>query len=279
MKRIKGILLSGIITLIMGIVRLYLGLNKEDLIIINGISSYRNYIMISNVLLIGFILVTIFVVIKMITKIRVEQIKEIEEQNQIAVNQVHELEDKRNQDSFLSATNKLKETVIREHLKQSYMDEWLSLRNELIGLYQQSEKMDTLQAKLNSLITKNDATVLDDTEDVLEQAEQGLLQNIRKVMNYMDVCDPNVDNEREKVKDSAIKCYKENQQILSTVSDFLISLTEYLNNQGSNDNLKALNTYKEALVGTLTTQKETTLQDTFSTHAMLNTEELVTLTK
>lgn len=279
MKRIKHILLTGIFALITFFIRLYLSFNKEDLIIINGISNYRTYILMSNIFLVGFLLLTVFLIINRIMKAHIEQIKEIEKQNQIIANQMYELEDKKNKNSFLSATNNLQETVIREHLQQGYINEWSLLQNELMNLYQQSEKMDILQAKLNSLIIKNDATVLDDTEDVLGQAEQGLLQNIRKVMNYMDVCDPNVDSEKEKVKNSALKCYEENQQILNTVSDFLISLTEYLNNQGSNDNLKALNTYKEALVGTLTTQKETTLQDTFGTQAMLNTEELVTLTK
>ena len=202
---------------------------------------YDNIGLCISILFTGIFLILGFIGLSKEKKSALEQQGRMIEQEQL------ELERKKQTDSYLSAANILVESVIRDHLKNSYTNEWGILKDDLEALYIQSLKMDDFQEKLKDLITKNDASILDDTEEVLEQAEQGLLRNIRKVMNYMAVCDVSVDSEVSKVRNSALECFEENKKIIMTVSDFIMSLTEYLNNQGSTDNLATLNTYKEAL--------------------------------
>ena len=251
MKRRVGVLISLLGMAISWIIRIYLMISQENLIIVYGIQKYRNYGLIATISALCFSVLAILMLFLSYKKVKTERIRDVEQKVFIEEQQQAAIEEKRQQTSFLSANNMLKESVIRDNLKYSYEHEWSELRTDLLPLYDQSKKMDKLQERLKTLITKNDASVLDDTEDVLEQAEQGLLQNIRKVMNYMDVCDPTVPEEKEKVRNSAVECLKNNKQIIDNVSDFLMSLTEYLNNQGSKDNLNALNTYKEALMGSI----------------------------
>ena len=251
MKKNIGVIFGTIGTIVLIIIKVLFLINKEDNIILYGIKGYRTISIVHSILLIIFGLLLIVNAIKMLKNEKIEKQKEIENYNIMQENKRKEEEMTRQENSYLSATNRLSENVLRNHLQKSYTSDWIKLEQYLKPLYEQSKKMDTLQSKLKSLITKNDASVLDDTEDVLIEAEQGLLKNIRKVMNYMDVCDPNVLEESEKVKESAIQNFNENEKILDSVSDFLMSLTEYLNNQGSTDSLNTLNSYKDVLKDTI----------------------------
>lgn len=259
MKKYLGVILGFISTFVAIVARLNLALNEQEYIIVHGIQAYKNDINISMAAILVFGLFTCVMGIMLLVN-SIKAKKQIQEQQgRLAAEQEQAIEMHRKANSYLSASNTLVESVIRNHLQDSYNGTWCSLRDALTPLYHQSEKMDELQGKLKSLITKNDASVLDDTEEVLEQAEQSLLKNIRKVMNYMDVCDPNEPDEVDKVYNSALECKNSNKVILDNVSDFLMALTEYLNNQGSDDGLNVLNSYKDALRGTSEQPKEKVL--------------------
>lgn len=259
MKKYLGVILGFISTFVAIVARLNLALNEQEYIIVHGIQAYKNDINISTAAILVFGLFTCVMGIMLVVN-SIKAKKQIQEQQgKLAAEQQQTIEMHRKANSYLSASNTLVESVIRNHLQDSYNGTWCSLRDVLTPLYHQSEKMDELQTKLKSLITKNDASVLDDTEEVLEQAEQSLLKNIRKVMNYMAVCDPNEPDEVDKVYNSALECKNSNKVILDNVSDFLMALTEYLNNQGSDDGLDVLNSYKDALRGTSEQPKEKVL--------------------
>jgi hypothetical protein len=259
MKKYLGVILGFVSTFVAIVARLNLALNEQEYIIVHGIQAYKNDINISTAAILVFGLFTCVMGIMLLVN-SIKAKKQIQEQQgRLAAEQEQAIEMHRKANSYLSASNTLVESVIRNHLQESYNGTWCRLRDALTPLYHQSEKMDELQTKLKSLITKNDASVLDDTEEVLEQAEQSLLKNIRKVMNYMDVCDPNEPDEVDKVYNSALECKNSNKVILDNVSDFLMALTEYLNNQGSDDGLDVLNSYKDALRGTSEQPKEKVL--------------------
>ena len=81
-------------------------------------------------------------------------------------------------------------------------------------------------------------------KEVLGKAEQGLLKNIRKILNYMEVCDPENSVDRSRVAQKAEEYFLENREILNHSSDFLMAMTEYLNSQGAKENLQAMEDYK-----------------------------------
>ncbi|MBQ1548011.1 MAG: hypothetical protein IIZ61_06415, partial [Lachnospiraceae bacterium] len=141
--------------------------------------------------------------------------------------------------------------LLRDQLKEGIKLKWRELEKDLNVLYDQSVKMDMMQENLANLLKKNGAERLDDAEGVLNKAEQYLLQNIRKVLNYMEVCDNDTDEGVKKVKDSAVACRAENENVLKTTSDFLIAMTEYLNEEGTSDGLSSLMEYKDILLNTL----------------------------
>ena len=249
MKYFKNCTISLVLSLITFFIRLSLIINEDDTVIVYGIKKYRKFNTISTVLLILFISLMVFFGIKDLIKLISAKKEAMQKEKELELEKLKEIENKKDLNSYLSTSKTLQETVIRQHLKEAFSKTWNELSEELSPLYAQSLKMDDLQDRLKSLITKNDASILDDTEDILNDAEQNLLENIRKVMNYMDVCDPTTFEGREKVRINAKSCFEQNKQIIETATDFLFSLTEYLNNQSSTDSLKILNEYKQALKG------------------------------
>lgn len=255
-----GLIVGTVGTLVSFLTKIYLSFNKEDFIIVNGIRSYKTFSNISTILSIIFLIILIsFSILQALDYFKNQKLqRKIEEEN--IRKEKEKLENIKLNSSYLSSSKELIEKTIREHLETAYMGKWNILEEELKNLYIQSTKMDDLQEKLKSLITKNDASVLNDTEEILEKAEQDLLKNIRKVMNYMDVCDPDTFEEKEKVKISAQNCYFQNKEILNTTSDFLMALTEFLNSQGDENSLSILNEYKDALKNTDTSNTSEIVQ-------------------
>ena len=156
---------------------------------------------------------------------------------------------KRDEESVLSVKKRLSEQTIRKELTDG-MSEWEAYKDGIRMLIDQSARMDDQQSKLSDLLRKNGADKLDDAEDILDRVEQGLLKNIRKVLNYMEVGSPDRSADCEKVKGSIEECIKENDKLLENTSGFLISLTDYLNTQGENDRdeMATLLSFKDILI-------------------------------
>ena len=251
MKKVyKTLTIIGLIgTILSAIFKIHLVTHKDYIVVVNGISHFRAVSTLSN------ILIVIFVILGLVYGIRflIVHKKELKEQLQdkVAIEEQKRLENEsiKRKEAYRDTSGRLDENMIREDLNKLADGDWINLSSVIKSLYIHSERMDTYQEKLDLLLEKNGAEALDDTAEVLEKAEQQLLQNIRKVLNYMDVLDPS--NDEQKVGTYLNQCITENEKILNNVSDFLLSVTEYLNNQGSVDGLDDLNNYKQVLLGTL----------------------------
>ncbi len=164
---------------------------------------------------------------------------------------------KRERESVLSVSKRLDEVTIRKELSDNMSGEWSGFSDGIRMLISQSEKMDGLQAKLADLLRKNGADKLDDAEDILDRVEQGMLKNIRKVLNYMEVGSPDRNEDSNKVKSSIEDCARDNEQLLENTSGFLMSLTDYLNSQGENDRdeLATLSSYRDILISSTAANK------------------------
>ena len=231
--------------------------NRDTFIIYNGIQGFRSLQLLSRVFLgigVGAAFgVAAYEGIRFMNGVKQEAIKEASEEEEKRLS----LEAKRQDDAYLSAKGQLVERLLREELKKYGAGEWKIYASEIENLIRQSVRMDEYQEKLAGLLRKNGAERLDDAEDVLNRAEQYLLQNIRKVLNFLEVCEPEKESEREKVRESITDCFTENTKVLDNTSDFMIALTTYLNEQGGSakEGMDSLNTYKQILINS-TKQEE-----------------------
>ena len=183
-----------------------------------------------------------------------------EEANRIAADEEKLLESdraRREQESVLSVSKRLDEGTIRKELSENAKSDWKVYADGIGMLISQSEKMDDLQSRLADLLRKNGADKLDDAEDILDRVEQGMLKNIRKVLNYMEIGSADRREDSDKVKSSIEYCVKDNEMLLENTSGFLLSLTDYLNSQGENDRdeLATLSSYKDILIASTAKSK------------------------
>ena len=157
---------------------------------------------------------------------------------------------KRDEESVLSVSKRLSEETIRKELSDNLHGDWSICADGINMLIRQSEKMDDMQERLSDLLRKNGADKLGDAEDTLDRVEQGLLKNIRKVLNYMEIGSADRSSDLEKVRTSLEQCTGENEKLLENTSGFLIALTDYLNSQGDDDRdeLSTLESFKDILI-------------------------------
>ena len=72
-----------------------------------------------------------------------------------------------------------------------------------------------------------------------------MLFRSRKVLNYLDVADSDVEKDVRLVEEKLVVCHEEGQKQLQQVQEFLFALTEFLNKQGEDDNsMEMLDIYK-----------------------------------
>ena len=116
----------------------------------------------------------------------------------------------------------------------------------------QLDIMDEYQEKLVHLLETNGADSLSNTNEVLDQVEQYLCKNVRKVLNYMDVADEDNERDVEQVSLRLTACHEEGQKQLQQVQEFLFALAEFLNKQGDDDNsMDLLNIYKSTILSSI----------------------------
>ena len=158
-------------------------------------------------------------------------------------------EQHRRQTARLSVDNKLDNETLRKVLAQKMGDEWSSCAGDIGVCVQQLTQMDDYQRRLKKLLESNGADTLNDTEDVLDQAEQGMCRNVRKIINYMEVADAGSDEGVAMIKGKIAECEAQNADILKQSREFVFALTEYLNKQGdSSDDISMLEVYKETIL-------------------------------
>ncbi|MCR5418607.1 MAG: hypothetical protein K6E84_06800 [Lachnospiraceae bacterium] len=158
-------------------------------------------------------------------------------------------EQHRRQTARLSMQDKLDSSVIRQILEQKKTEGWSSVSEDINECIRQLLTMDDYQDKLQKLLETNGADTLYDTEDVLDQAEQGILRNVRKVINYMEVSDSDKSEDTGRIAERLSECLSQNREILRQSQEFVFALTEYLNRQGDSGNdVSMLEIYKKTIL-------------------------------
>lgn len=232
--------------------------NRDDFIIYYGIQGFRTMQTAAKILMAVFGGTTVGVAVYEFTRYYRALHAEAKEQAAFEEQNRAYLEAKREDDAYLSASSRLVERMLREELKKYGEGAWGEFSTGIKQAYDQSVQMDKYQDKLSGLLRKNGAERLGDTEEVLDRAEQYLLQNIRKVLNFLEVCDPSSAQGREKVRKSLEDCIRENAGVLQNTEDFLLALTSYLNEQGTGakDGMASLENYKQILLRQTTAENQ-----------------------
>ena len=122
-----------------------------------------------------------------------------------------------------------------------------NVRNAIKTVIRTMNVMDDLQDKLKELLDNNGADALRDTEDILDDVEQHICRNVRKLINNITILDMGSSRDKEKIISDAIKCGEENQKLLKLTKDFMTSLVEFLNRQGDSSSEEEIQMYKDAL--------------------------------
>ena len=164
---------------IVGIGILMLVLSKDSVVISIGIRSYRG--LYQGGLIAEVALVILFLILSL-RDARKKNAAKKEEREQSA--------DRQKLEADLPVNGRLTDVKVRELLKENASGKWRALQDAIGGLAAQMCQMDSYQERLANLLTSNQASTLGDTEEVLDQVEQYICRNIRKVLNYMTVYDP-----------------------------------------------------------------------------------------
>lgn len=132
---------------------------------------------------------------------------------------------------------------------------WSSLAGEIDEIIEQLQKMDDMQERLHTLLMDNDADVLSDTEDVLNQVDQFLCRNVYSCINFMNVYDARADDDIKAMWKTLHSGIDRNKKELDNVQEFMLALAEYINKQnGLGKDTSALETYKDIILKSLNDQ-------------------------
>lgn len=127
--------------------------------------------------------------------------------------------------------------------------DWSKLKLQLMECREQLYKMDRYQEKLHGLLLENDAQKLENTEAVVSRVEQYMLQNTRKICNYVQIYDSSDDDGFAKTSTLVETCLKDNKQQLEHVQDLLSAIADFLNSQGQDATaLDTMEIYKKTII-------------------------------
>lgn len=152
----------------------------------------------------------------------------------------------------LSVHSRMDAQKIQDLLQENMDGEWKVCGEEIGVCLSQMQAMDRYQDRLRRLLDKNGADALHDTEDILDQVEQFICKNVRKVLNYMDVADSEDPSDREMIQGRLQSCQETNAAQLEQTQKFLYALTEFLNRQGDGDTgADMLEMYRQTILDSL----------------------------
>ena len=234
MKRGKmiGPIITGLAALASAVVLLAVSLNKDNFVIYNGISAYRTVCTVMTAVTGGL---AVLFLIFLLAALKKERPKE-------AASPVKE------KAPTLSVKEKLENESLRKMLAAEASGRWAELSPEINDTIEQMKKMDSYQEKLHSLLLNNDVKALSDTEEILEQAEQGLCQSVRRILNYMSVYD---EKDVEALRATVQTTNRNIRAQLDQVRDFVVAVTDFVNQQGADVDPDMLNTYKTVILDSL----------------------------
>lgn len=231
---------------------LILRLERDNLIIRLGIRLYRQLFFI--VLIAGGLIVIALLVYFLLNWKQYQTQKRTQDEetarHQAALEE-EALEKERHRE-ILSVSKKMDAMRLKELLATYETQTWSMLAQPIAKIRMQLDIMDEYQDKLVHLLETNGADSLSNTNEVLDQVEQYLCKNVRKVLNYMDVADEDSEKDVEQVKLRLNACHEEGQKQLQQVQEFLFALAEFLNKQGDDDNsMDLLNIYKSTILSSI----------------------------
>ncbi len=231
---------------------LILRLERDNLIIRLGIRLYRQLFFI--VLIAGGLIVIALLVYFLLNWKQYQTQKRTQDEEtarQQAALEEEALEKERHRE-ILSVSKKMDAMRLKELLATYETQTWSMLAQPIAKIRMQLDIMDEYQDKLVHLLETNGADSLSNTNEVLDQVEQYLCKNVRKVLNYMDVADEDSEKDVEQVKLRLNACHEEGQKQLQQVQEFLFALAEFLNKQGDDDNsMDLLNIYKSTILSSI----------------------------
>ena len=241
-----------IILVILIITAVILNVNKDTMIINMGIRSY-NRISSFLPLIEVIVLIVVAFIFLLVTFREIRQAKRTIEEQMQAEKTAQEAQ--RSQDEereILSVSKKMDSMKIRDLLLSEASGKWNSLTPELMQIKKQLDQMDEHQETLAKLLKENGATSLANTEDMLNDTEQYLCKNVRKALNYMSVADEEVPQDVQLVRQKLLQCKEDGDTLLEQVQQFLFSLAEFLNTQGSDDNsMEMLDLYRSTILSSI----------------------------
>ena len=232
-----AILGGGLVTLVINAVNIGVLLSENAMIINLGAKGYYGVrgttiglAVAATVIYVGFCIATIIKGKK--EKVPIEQ------------------EETQSGDGMLSASGKLSDEYVLRHIVNYGRTKWKCLESEISVLAEQLILMNSYQDRLTKLLVNNSAQALSDTEDILERIEQQVLGNTRKVLNFMEILGT---DDKQKVSEYLKICIQDNKKLLDATKDFLICVTGFLNDQGTNGdaNLQMVEDFKAILVGNI----------------------------
>lgn len=231
---------------------LILRLERDNLIIRLGIRLYRQLFFI--VLIAGGLIVIALLVYFLLNWKQYQTKKRTQDEEtarQQATLEEEALEKERHRE-ILSVSKKMDAMRLKDLLATYETQTWSMLAQPIAKIRMQLDIMDEYQDKLVHLLETNGADSLSNTNEVLDQVEQYLCKNVRKVLNYMDVADEDNEKDVEQVKLRLNACHEEGQKQLQQVQEFLFALAEFLNKQGDDDNsMDLLNIYKSTILSSI----------------------------
>ena len=234
-RKTGGVVGAGLAAIAAVIVNLYLYFQKDNIVIYQGIAFYR----VLHVAALGFLAAAAAVLI--ISLLRRFINKKLSERAAAPP------EDR--ESPALSVKGKLSNESLRKMLKKQASLKWKDLSEELAETAVQLEAMDAYQEKLHTLLKDNDVKALSDTEDILEQTEQVLCQNVRKLLNYMNVFDV---SDIEVMRTTVKKTNEKNARQLGQVKEFILAVTDFVNQQGgAAQDPEALKSYITMILDTM----------------------------
>lgn len=245
-KKKKALL---VVTIIFVSIEMILFLAEDDFVIYLGIRAYtqlRKSIGIIDIILFFFL------ILMFVKAARIE--------NALKVRQAKAAVLKETPDPALKAGKKLDPAKIKRLLKEKQSKwedyllnynraEWEKVRALLATVFDNMNEMDRCQERLRDLLDQNGAEALRDTEEILENTEQYICRNIRKLLNTMTASDVKSRNDINTVITAASECTKSNRTVLENTRGFIVAITEYLNLQDDDeDSMAEMNIYKQAIL-------------------------------
>ena len=233
-----------------GLSEIVVRLCMDDIIIQYGISLYRTILMAANILIAAGVIFAGASILFMIKERKSMKLQKTDDEKKKAL--------EKDSKAFLSVKKELNASGLKMLVYDKYEKGNIPFIKDVFRrCWEQMNKMDVYQEKLNNLITSNGADGLEDSKDVLNKTEQYICKNVRKMLNLLEVSDLGNPVEDKHLEAMFNILLQDNGEKLQNADDFLHAVVEFLNGQGdSKEELEMMEIYKNTILEVLKEEKE-----------------------